>query len=95
MFELALPDANSSRALFATILEFTPHGNGTGYLRSKAEQRLRVAVRKGAQKGDEADQGRRPPVGETAEGITLASPLRMKLKEHGEAFGDQEKHDRI
>jgi hypothetical protein len=35
--------------------------------RLKTQQRLRVAIRKGAQKGDKADQGRRPPVGQTAE----------------------------
>jgi hypothetical protein len=57
--------------------------------RLKTQKRLRVAVREGAQKRDEADQGRRPPVGQTAECITLASPLGMKLEEHGEAFGDQ------
>jgi hypothetical protein len=63
-------------------------------MRLKTEKRLRVAVREGAQKRHEADQGRRPPVGQAAEGITLASPLGMNLEEHGEAFGDQEKHGR-
>jgi hypothetical protein len=58
----------------------------------KAQQCLGVAVRKGAQERHEADQGRRPPVGQTAESITLRDPLGMKLQEHGEAFGDQEKH---
>ena len=55
---------------------------------------MRVAVRKGAQERNEADQGRRPPVGQTAERITLAGLLGMKLDEHGEAFGDREKHGR-
>jgi hypothetical protein len=60
----------------------------------KTQQRLRVAVRKGAQERYQADQGRRPPVGQTAERITLAGLLGMKLNEHGETFGDREKHDR-
>src|SRR5258707_4901399 len=60
----------------------------------KAQQGLRVAVRKGAQERHEADQGRRPPVGQTAERIALRDPLGMKLDEHGEAFGDREKHGR-
>jgi hypothetical protein len=60
----------------------------------KAQQRLRVAFRKRAQERYQADQGRRPPVGQTAERITLAGLLGMKLYEHGEAFGDREKHGR-
>ena len=62
--------------------------------RLKTQQRLRVAVREGAQKRYEADQGRRPPVGQTAERIAPGGPLGMKLEEHGEAFGDREKHGR-
>ena len=57
----------------------------------KAQQCLRVAVREGAQECHKADQGGGPPVGQTAECITLAGLLGMKLDEHGEAFGDREK----
>ena len=62
--------------------------------RLEAEKRLRVAVRKGAQKRYKADQGRGPPVGQTAERITLGGPLGMNLDEHDEAFGDREKYGR-
>ena len=58
----------------------------------EAQQGLRVAVRQGAQERHEADQGRWPPVGQTTEGITPGGPLGMKLDEHDQAFGDQEKH---
>jgi hypothetical protein len=60
----------------------------------KAQQGLRVAVWEGTQERHEAYQGCGPPVGQTAERITLRGPLGMKLDKHGEAFGDGEKHGR-
>ena len=60
--------------------------------RLQAQQALCVAVRESAQERHKADQGRRPPVRQTAKRITLRGSLGMKLDEHGEAFGDREKH---